>query len=1159
MLTRVLVLCAFGFAAGATSAQAQDVFVLPGAGSSSELVSPFTASPLSVISTFNSGMGAFLTLTTPDGTKFYTIADSTGQTITSTDANFLNPVNVANLPAPATAAVITPDGSVLAVAAGALYLFNTTTNAQTLTGGFSQGPGIHTFDMAASLDASALYLLGSTPSGTSQLTAFDIATGSAAVNLAIPQPATAVTVGPNGLVYVSLPDQILELDPRTLKTTPAGAIAVSGTPGRLAFTPDGQYAVTTNQTLLASSTLLIVALGTHAVTAPDLGLPLLGNLSITGIDSVGGFANGSVYEITISNTVSASVFQVPGFGILGFTTSNEVPTAANPTVHNLYAVTTSFLYRISPATDDIVDRYPLESSVSPGALSFTAPALLAPASSPATLLTYGTNQTVPPSTSSEPLVVQVLDLNNHPIKNVTVQFQSSSTGATLSSTSVTTLSNGYALTYLTAPAAVGPITVTATVGSLTANFNLNVSTAGGANGPVLTILAGQGQLLNADTNTGLGVGSPLKVLVSDSKGNPLAGVPITFSVPPALGSIVVNGVGGTSVNSGADGTAQVDFQTTNLPTNTNVGYFQASVTVTAAVNGQATNPVIFYITTVGEIPSPTVRFLAPAPGVKLTGPAGGILPDAVTAAVYSDTGWPIPNVSLTLNDGNLDPSAYPTASCNAPAGQFVLTNTSGLATCDVLFGPRVGPGSFTPVVGYTESSFSTQFMVTAGAAADVQITQGNNQVGTPGETLPQALLIKVTDADGNAVPNIPVTWQVLTAGAVTLRNASTTTDSLGSASATAILGNIGGVAQVQVTAGNVSATFNLTVNIPTAGLQKVSGDKQSTVVNTAFTLPLTVAVVDSSGTGIAGVSVNFQVTSGTATLGSSSASTGSNGQAYTAVTAGATPGTITVSATSGGFSATFTLTAQPSGPANITIVNGASFNKGTGVSPGGIATISGTGFLTGVTGLVTANNAGGSLPTTLGGVTVSFGTPAAVAPIYYVLSANGTDEVTVQVPFEVQPGSSVALTLSVTNGGSATVMIPVKPFAPGIFTTVFDGKIYPVVLRPDGSVVSPNNPAQLGEDLTFYVTGLGQVMPPAVTGEPGVSGQSIVAPLIVGLNNGGVPLISAAYVPGSIGVYVVKIQVPADTKTGPYQPLGIVAFDSANKAYYANSTYLPIE
>jgi hypothetical protein len=56
-----------------------------------------------------------------------------------------------------------------------------------------------------------------------------------------------------------------------------------------------------------------------------------------------------------------------------------------------------------------------------------------------------------------------------------------------------------------------------------------------------------------------------------------------------------------------------------------------------------------------------------------------------------------------------------------------------------------------------------------------------------------------------------------------------------------------------------------------------------------------------------------------------------------------------------------------------------------------------------------------------------------------------------------------------------------------------------------------------------------------------------------------VPLISAAYVPGSIGVYVVKIQVPADTKTGPYQPLGIVAFDSANKAYYANSTYLPIE
>jgi hypothetical protein len=54
-------------------------------------------------------------------------------------------------------------------------------------------------------------------------------------------------------------------------------------------------------------------------------------------------------------------------------------------------------------------------------------------------------------------------------------------------------------------------------------------------------------------------------------------------------------------------------------------------------------------------------------------------------------------------------------------------------------------------------------------------------------------------------------------------------------------------------------------------------------------------------------------------------------------------------------------------------------------------------------------------------------------------------------------------------------------------------------------------------------------------------------------------VISAEYAPGFVGVYVITLQVPANTKTGPYQPLGVIAYDSANKAYFANSTYIPIQ
>ncbi len=145
------------------------------------------------------------------------------------------------------------------------------------------------------------------------------------------------------------------------------------------------------------------------------------------------------------------------------------------------------------------------------------------------------------------------------------------------------------------------------------------------------------------------------------------------------------------------------------------------------------------------------------------------------------------------------------------------------------------------------------------------------------------------------------------------------------------------------------------------------------------------------------------------------------------------------------------------------------------------------------------------------------------------------------------------------NGSSASTNVAVKPLAPGVFTSIYGGKTYAVAVRPDGSQVSPTNPAQRGENIQLYITGLGQATPPITTGGAGVADQPIVSSMIVGLNNGGVPLISAVYGPGLIGIYVVTIQVPANTQTGPYQPIGIIAVDPANNLYFAQPTYIPIQ
>ena len=68
-------------------------------------------------------------------------------------------------------------------------------------------------------------------------------------------------------------------------------------------------------------------------------------------------------------------------------------------------------------------------------------------------------------------------------------------------------------------------------------------------------------------------------------------------------------------------------------------------------------------------------------------------------------------------------------------------------------------------------------------------------------------------------------------------------------------------------------------------------------------------------------------------------------------------------------------------------------------------------------------------------------------------------------------------------------------------------------MRPDGSYVSATNPAQRGETITVFATGLGQTSPPTTTGTPGVAGQSVSNTLLATLNQRSAAVLSAAYEP----------------------------------------------
>ena len=497
-----------------------------------------------------------------------------------------------------------------------------------------------------------------------------------------------------------------------------------------------------------------------------------------------------------------------------------------------------------------------------------------------------------------------------------------------------------------------------------------------------------------------------------------------------------------------------------------------------------------------------------------------------------------------------------------------MTDSTGTAVCHVVFGGKIGSGNFAATVGgaYPPGGFTTFFYayhVTVGSPGIVKIVSGDHQSGNAGDLLPAALEVQVTDLGGNVSTGIPMVFEAVVPGTVTFENLKSTTDATGKASAQVRLSsNAVGPVQVRVrtASGNPFALFNLTADISVTSIQKISGEPQdAAVVNTQFPTPLVVQVNDNNEHPVSGALVTFALVSGDATLTNSTSTTNAQGQAATSVIAGSTPGPIQISATVGSLEpVTFSLTSRQKGPACVpdnAFWNGASFVKNA-ISPGSIATITCTGLAPGIQGSVFYNFFG-PMPYQIANLTVKFGEK--FAPIYSVSNIEGKEQVNVQVPFELEPGP-VDVTLDV-EGGSTTVTAQVKAAAPGIFETIMaDGSSRAIVIRPDGSLATPENRALKGERVTVYATGL---IP-----EAGTIGTNMIVlpgtevavgtPVIVGINNAGVHVVSATYANNLIGVWLVVFDIPDGTPSGANVPFAI-ATPVNGKLVFAQSSTIAVQ
>ena len=93
----------------------------------------------------------------------------------------------------------------------------------------------------------------------------------------------------------------------------------------------------------------------------------------------------------------------------------------------------------------------------------------------------------------------------------------------------------------------------------------------------------------------------------------------------------------------------------------------------------------------------------------------------------------------------------------------------------------------------------------------------------------------------------------------------------------------------------------------------------------------------------------------------------------------------------------------------------------------------------------------------------------------------------------------------------------------------------------NGLQVTASNPIHHGDSLTIYAVGLGLTSPPVAAGAVAPSNPlaaAVVQPVVV-LNGVSLPITFAGLVPGQIGVYEIKVTVPAFTPLGLSVPLTI--------------------
>jgi uncharacterized protein (TIGR03437 family) len=188
------------------------------------------------------------------------------------------------------------------------------------------------------------------------------------------------------------------------------------------------------------------------------------------------------------------------------------------------------------------------------------------------------------------------------------------------------------------------------------------------------------------------------------------------------------------------------------------------------------------------------------------------------------------------------------------------------------------------------------------------------------------------------------------------------------------------------------------------------------------------------------------------------------------------------------------------------------------------------------------------LAQTIDGVTVTVNDY--ILPLLYV----SPQQVNAQVPFELSDGD---YTLLVHSPGQPDVSatFTVARNSPGLFGQSMNSQTYAVALHADGSLITPDSPAQSGETISLLGTGFGPYSTPVIDGFfPPAPPPALADSVSISLGNQNPTPTWSGAAPGYAGVSMTTFQVPP-TLAGSGTVQLMVGVNSAN----SNTVMLPIQ